>query len=83
MKKVKLSEESYVKLKENLIKESSFGNDDLGNLFEELRMSFTDFKNALNEHMIMCNRMHEEPNPYVKEILEHADAIENIMNQIG
>jgi hypothetical protein len=33
--------------------------------------------------MIMCNRMHEEPNPYVKEILEHADAIENIMNQIG
>lgn len=83
MKKVKLSEESYNKLKNRLVNESSFGNDDLANLCHELKMSISDASQVVRDHIIMCNRLGQEPNPNVIEIKNHIDAIEPLLEQIS
>jgi hypothetical protein len=79
MKKVKLKEEAY----RNLLNEIGYGNDDLGNLYEDMKQAFTDFTNILSEHVIMTRNMNQDINPYIKGISEHAVEIEKLINQFG
>ena len=76
MKKIIVNEEKF----NRLLRESGYGNDDLTNLFENLKMEFSDFYSVLGEHYIMAKHMGEEPNPQVIEIKHHADAIKAILD---
>lgn len=78
MKTINLSEEAY----KRLINEIGYGNDDLMNLCYELKTSISDASQVIRDHMIMCNMLHQEPNPYVSEIAKHIDAIEPLLQQM-
>jgi hypothetical protein len=78
MKTINLREDSYRKL----INEIGYGNDDLDNLCNELRYSISDASQVVRDHMIMCNRLNQEPNPCVVEISNHIDEIKNLLEKI-
>ena len=76
MKKVKLSEESFNKLKNKLVNEVSHGMVDRAshtsdNIFYDLESAFDDF------YQLVRYNDHRE-NPYIKKIAEYAEAIEDI-----
>ena len=78
MKTVNLSEEAYKKL----INEIGYGNDDLGNLCNELKYSIGDASQVIRDHFIMCERLNQEPNPYVADIAKHIQEIEQLLNNL-
>jgi hypothetical protein len=79
MKTINLREDSYRKL----INEIGYGNDDLENLCNELRYSISDASQVIRDHMTMCNRLGQEPNPYVVEIGKHIGEVKNLLEKIG
>lgn len=90
MKKVKLSEESYNKLKESLINEISYGTVDRayrrsGDIFFNVQSAFEEFYNTLTD--VLYNVQYESgedeqtSNPYLNQIREYADAIYDIFNK--
>lgn len=78
MKTINLKEEAYKKL----IKEIGYGNDDLENLCNELKYSIGDASQVIRDHLIMCDRLNQEPNPYVAEIAKHIQEIERLLNNL-
>ncbi len=78
MKKVKLNEESYEKLKKTLM-ESTYGNDDLTSFYQDLDIAFRDFYSVIREHYIMLNRMRQVPDESIEQIKNYADAINAIL----
>ena len=80
MKTIKLSEESYNKLKKRLVNEIGYGNDDLPNLFSEIKYNISDALQVVRDHLIMCNRMNQQPNSNVLQIKEHLEAIEKLVD---
>jgi hypothetical protein len=78
MKKVIIREEQ-----EKLLKESGYGNDDLVNLFEDLKYAFSNFSNIIGEHLIMCKNMRQEPNKYVSVLHEYAMKIDGVLESFG
>lgn len=75
MKTINLSEESYKKL----INEIGYGNDDLSNLFNEIGYSIDDAIQVVRDHMIMCNRLGQQPNSIVIQVNEHLEAIKKLV----
>lgn len=90
MKTVKLSEESYNKLKDRLINEISYGTvdhayDRSNGLFWEVRSTFEDFYSALDEAMFKAKYDSREgeqtSNPYLEKIKGCADIIYDMLNR--
>ena len=90
MKTVKLSEESYNKLKDRLINEISYGTvehayDRTNDLFWEVRSTFEDFYNALDDAMFKAKYDSREgeqtSNPYLEKIKGCADIIYDMLNK--
>ena len=90
MKTVKLSEESYNKLKDRLINEISYGTvdhayDRSNGLFWEVRSTFEDFYSALDEAMFKAKYDSREgeqtSNPYLEKIKGFADIIYDMLNK--
>ena len=90
MKTVKLSEESYNKLKDRLINEISYGTvdhayDRANDLFWEVRSTFEDFYSALDEAMFKAKYDSREgeqtSNPYLEKIKGYADIIYDMLNK--
>lgn len=90
MKTVKLSEESYNKLKDRLINEISYGTvdhayDRSNGLFWEVRSTFEDFYSALDEAMFKAKYDSREgeqtSNPYLEKIKGCADIIYDMLNK--
>lgn len=90
MKTIKLSEESYNKLKNKLINEISYGTVDhaynrANDLFWEVRSTFEDFYSALDDAMFngkYDSRDGEQTrNPYLEKIKGCADIIYDILNK--
>jgi hypothetical protein len=81
MKKVKLREESYEKLKKTLM-ESTYGNDDLSSFYYDLDLAFKDFYSVIREHYIMLDRMGQTPDENVGKIKNYADAINTILESM-
>ena len=90
MKKVKLSEESYNRLKDRLINEISYGTvdhayDRSNGLFWEVRSTFEDFYSALDEAMFKAKYDSREgeqtSNPYLEKIKGYADIIYDMLNK--
>jgi beta-lactamase class D len=79
MKKVTLKEEAYKKL----LNEIGYGNDDLGNLCNDMRYEIDDALQIVRDHMTMCERLKQEPNAYVVEINEHLNAIKEALDALG
>lgn len=80
MRKVTLSEESYKRLKDNLINEISYGTvqaakDKSDSLFYEVRTSFEDFMAALKQSMIGEGN----DNPYLRKIASLSNEISTIL----
>ena len=81
MKKVKLSEESYTKLKNKLISEISYGMvdrayDKSDEIFYHVMNSFDDFYVNLGDALI-----DSKENPYLVKIKQYADSILDILNK--
>lgn len=87
MKKVKLSEDSYNKLKTKLINEITYGtvDDAYGRsetLFGNVRSSFQDFYSDLMDAFVQDGwDGRREQNPYLVKIKELADQIMDILNK--
>ena len=90
MKTIKLSEESYNKLKNKLINEISYGTVDhaynrANDRFWEVRSTFEDFYSALDDAMFNAkydSRDGEQTrNPYLEKIKGSADIIYDIINK--
>lgn len=90
MKTIKLSEESYNKLKNKLINEISYGTvdhayDRANDLFWEVRSTFEDFYSALDDAMLNVkydSRDGEQTrNPYLEKIKGCADIIYDMLNK--
>ena len=90
MKTVKLSEESYNKLKDRLINEISYGTvdhayDRSNGLFWEVRSTFEDFYSALDEAMFKAKYDSREgeqtSNPYLEKIKGFADIVYDRLNR--
>jgi hypothetical protein len=90
MKTVKLSEESYNKLKDRLINEISYGTvehayDRINDIFWEVRSTFEDFYSALGDAMFKAKYDSREgeqtSNPYLEKIKGCADIIYDILNR--
>ena len=90
MKTVKLSEESYNKLKDRLINEISYGTvdhayDRANDLFWEVRSTFEDFYSALDDAMLKAKYDSREgeqtSNPYLEKIKGCADIIYDMLNK--
>ena len=79
MKKVTLKEEAYNKL----LNEIGYGNDDLGNLCNDMRYEIEDALQIVRDHMTMCKRLKQEPNAYVVEINEHLNAIKEALDALN
>ena len=79
MKKVTLKEEAYNKL----LNEIGYGNDDLGNLCNDIRYEIEDALQIVRDHMTMCERLKQEPNAYVVEINEHLKAIKEALEALN
>jgi beta-lactamase class D len=75
MKTVNLSEEAYKKL----INEIGYGNDDLSNLFNEIGYSIDDALQVVRDHLIMCDRLKQQPNSVVMQINEHLESIKKLV----
>ena len=75
MKTVNLSEESY----NRLINEIGYGNDDLSNLFNEIGYSIDDALQVVRDHLIMCDRLKQQPNSAVMQINEHLESIKKLV----
>jgi hypothetical protein len=75
MKTINLKEEAYKKL----IKEIGYGNDDLGNLCNELKYSIGDASQVIRDHLIMCDRLKQQPNSVVMQINEHLESIKKLV----
>lgn len=78
MKTIELNESAYNKL----LTELGYGNDDLSNLAHELDMNLSDAMQVVRDHVIMCNRLGQEPNEYVLKIEQHLNAINDLLNNI-
>lgn len=78
MKIVKLNEEAYNKL----LNEIGYGNDDLGNLKYELKISLSDALQVIRDHMTMCSRLGQEPNPHVTKIGQYLNAANDELETI-
>ena len=90
MKTIKLSEESYNKLKNKLINEISYGTVDhaynrANDLFWEVRSTFEDFYSALDDAMFNAKYDSREgeqtSNPYLEKIKGCADIIYDMLNR--
>ena len=87
MKKVKLREESYNKLKQILINEISYGTVDKAydrsdELFYDVRIAFEDFYDALKEAINKDKWDNgSEVNPYLAKIKELSQPIYDILNR--
>lgn len=90
MKTIKLSEESYNKLKNKLINEISYGTVDhaynrANDLFWEVRSTFEDFYSALDDAMFNAkydsHDGEQTRNPYLEKIKGCADIIYDILNK--
>ncbi len=90
MKTIKLSEESYNKLKNKLINEISYGTvdhayDRANDIFWEVRSTFEDFYSALDDAMFNVkydSRDGEQTrNPYLEKIKGCADIIYDMLNK--
>ena len=90
MKTVKLSEESYNKLKNKLINEISYGTvdhayDRANDIFWEVRSTFENFYSALDDAMFNVkydSRDGEQTrNPYLEKIKGYADIIYDMLNK--
>ena len=79
MKKVTLKEEAY----NRLLNEIGYGNDDLGNLCNDMRYEIEDALQIVRDHMTMCKRLKQEPNAYVVEINEHLNAIKEALDALN
>ncbi len=79
MKKVTLKEEAY----NRLLNEIGYGNDDLGNLCNDMRYEIEDALQIVRDHMTMCERLKQEPNAYVVEINEHLNAIKEALEALN
>lgn len=79
MKKVTLKEEAY----NRLLNEIGYGNDDLGNLCNDMRYEIEDALQIVRDHMTMCKRLKQEPNAYVVEINEHLNAIKEALEALN
>ena len=79
MKKVTLKEEAYKKL----LNEIGYGNDDLGNLCNDIRYEIEDALQIVRDHMTMCERLKQGPNAYVVEINEHLKAIKEALEALN
>lgn len=77
MKKVKLSEESFNKLKSKLVNEVSHGMvDRASNASDRI---FYDLDAAFDEFYQLVRYNDNRDNPYIKKIAEYAEAIEDIL----
>ena len=79
MKKINIREESYKKL----INEVGYGNDDLNNLYNELKYSISDASQVIRDHMIMCDRLNQEPDLRIVEIGKHIEEINKLLDEVG
>ena len=79
MKRVIINESQ----RERILAESGYGNDDLGNLFGDLKYSLDDAFTIVRDHFTMCRHMGQQPNEQVSEIASHLDAIKNILDTLG
>lgn len=87
MKKVKISEGSYNKLKDRIIKEISYDKLNMVNqrsesLFYDVRTSFEDFYNALKDAVYESkygDYGDGSINPYLQEIIQYCEKIEDIL----
>ena len=81
MKKVKLSEESFNKLKSKLVNEAT-----VGESFYDVRTSFEDFWATLNNSIIESaesNGYDDTPtyNPFLMKIKEYVEPVYDMLNQ--
>lgn len=90
MKTVKLSEESYNKLKKRLVNEISYGTvdrayDRSNDLFSDVHSAFEDFYNVLGDAMFKAKYESREgeqtSNPYLEKIKGYADIIYDMLNK--
>ena len=92
MKTVKLSEESYNKLKNRLVNEISYGTvdrayDRANDLFWDVKSQFEDFYNTLEDAIYKAryenhNKVnYGESNPYLEKIKELAEPIYDILKK--
>lgn len=90
MKTVKLSEESYNKLKNRLVNEISYGTvdrayDRANDLFGDVKSQFEDFYNTLEDAIYKARYENHnkanygESNPYLEKIKELAEPIYDIL----
>ena len=81
MKKVKLSEESFNKLKSKLVNEVT-----VGDAFYDVRTSFEDFWAALNNSIIESREGEgydgtPKYNPFLLKIKEYVEPVYDMLNQ--
>ena len=90
MKTVKLSEESYNKLKNKLVNEISYGTVDRAygrydDLFSDVRSTFEEFYGALDDAIFKAKYDSREgeqtSNPYLEKIKGCADIIYDMLNK--
>ena len=90
MKTVKLSEESYNKLKNKLVNEISYGTVDRAygrydDLFSDVRSTFEEFYSALDDAIFKAKYDSREgeqtSNPYLEKIKGCADIIYDMLNK--
>ena len=79
MKKVKLSEESFNKLKSKLVNEISHRTVD--NASRTSDNIFYDIEFAFNEFYQLVRYSEHRDNPYIKKIAQYAEAIEDILSK--
>lgn len=79
MKKVRLSEEAYEKLKRHIVNEISFGKvDKADDVSYEI---FNSMKSAFDDFYIEVRYNADKNNPYVQKIRQYADAINDILEK--
>lgn len=79
MKKVRLSEEAYEKLKKHIINEISFGKvDKADDVSYEI---FNGMKSAFDDFYMEVRYNADKQNPYVQKIKAYADAINDILEK--
>ena len=90
MKTIKLSEESYNKLKNKLVNEISYGTVDRAygrydDLFSDVRSTFEEFYSALDDAIFKAKYDSREgeqtSNPYLEKIKGCADIIYDMLNR--
>lgn len=79
MKKVKLTESSFAKLKDKLVNEVSHGMVDRASHTSD--NIFYDIEAAFDEFYQLVRYSDNRDNPYIKKIAEYAEAIEDILSR--